>query len=232
MFFLFVGCTQQELDYSIENYGKENAYILDDYGNIVTLDNPVDIIYRLEISSVNVDYIEIVQDALIEANKVSGINIGISEINDDTTDLFTIYLGDSTYTDTITTPVYGDGCSGGGIFTKPGDSSIIVCSLDSSTNDSTTIAVNILDWEYNEMGESKIFYSHIVFYEDIMSSLSYDQKRTVALHELGHTFGLKDYTEDEVIGYSVMYYHLTNNFSEYTYGDIFNLEWYYTNGGN
>jgi hypothetical protein len=229
-----LGCTSQELLYSIDNYGEEKAYILDENENIVTLDDPTGLVYFMDIPSTSSDYVDAVSLSMENLNDIEGINLSFSYNSVGTSDLFTIYLGDSTSDSTSNTTVIGDGCGSSGIFTKPGDTSVVVCSISIFTDNTVSIAVNNLDWEPDDYGDSKFSYSHIVFYEDFMDNMTFEQKYTISMHELGHTMGLRDYGDDEseVIGYSLMYYLIVQNYTEYTVGDKYNLEWYYTNGGN
>ena len=225
---LLMGCTIQEMEYSLEKYGEEKAYDIDQNGNIVTLQYPMNTTYIMEIGSTYSVYRAISEYALVTANQIEGINFSYT-YNPLSTSQFTFYRGDSASPNIIVTPSYGDGCGSTGIFTKPGDTSVIVCSL--KDND-VTIATNSYDYFLNEYNESKIYYSHIVYYADLMDLLTSDEKKTVALHELGHTLGLIDYKDPEVIGYTVMYYQLTQVYVDYSDGDKYNLEWYYSYGGN
>jgi len=228
------GCTSQELMYSIENYGEEKAYILDENYSIVTLGDPIGLVYFMEIPSTSSDYINAVSLSMDNLNTVDGINLSFSYDSASTSDLFTIFLGDSTSNYPPSTSVIGEGCGSSGIIVKPGDTSVVVCSISILTENTVGIAVNNLDWEPDDYGDSKISYSHIVFYEDLMDNLTFEQKLTVSMHEFGHTMGLRDYESDEaeVIGYTIMYYLIVQSYADYTAGDIYNLEWYYTNGGN
>ncbi len=225
---LLMGCTIQEIEYSIEMYGEEKAYILDQNGNIVTLEDPMNTIFLIEIGSYYNEYRFISEYALNAANQIEGINFSFT-FNLLSTTQFSFYKGDSAYPDIIVTPSYGEGCGSSGVFTKPGDTSTIVCSIK---DDEEVIAINSFDYILNDNNESKIYYSHIVFFADLMDLLTTDEKKTVALHELGHTLGLIDYEEQEVIGYTVMFYQLTQPYVDYSDCDKYNLEWYYKYGGN
>ena len=73
----------------------------------------------------------------------------------------------------------------------------------------------------------------IYFNTYYMGRYSYSEKRTLALHEMGHTLGLIDIPDDKAKGYSVMYKSFNKGyptFSDYPEYDRNNITWFY--GGN
>ena len=63
-----------------------------------------------------------------------------------------------------------------------------------------------------------------------MDDMSAEMKEHVALHELGHTFGLDDLIDDILEPYSIMYYMLGDVILvDLTEFDKMNLEWMYVN---
>ncbi len=61
-----------------------------------------------------------------------------------------------------------------------------------------------------------------------MKNFSLDDIKHVALHEIGHTFGLIDLKNSAVKPYSIMYYRSSSyNFVEYQEFDVANITWYY-----
>jgi predicted Zn-dependent protease len=63
-----------------------------------------------------------------------------------------------------------------------------------------------------------------------MDDASPELKEHVALHELGHSFGLDDLYDAILERYSIMYYASSNIIlTDLTEFDILNLEWMYKN---
>ena len=72
--------------------------------------------------------------------------------------------------------------------------------------------------------------ANIHFNTNYMDSYSLDSKKTLAIHEMGHTLGLRDLTDERVIGHSVMYKAFGNGsptFTDYPEYDRENIKWYY-----
>jgi predicted small lipoprotein YifL len=78
--------------------------------------------------------------------------------------------------------------------------------------------------------DGSIGYSIIKFNSDLTDDASAELKEHVALHELGHSFGLDDLYDDILEPYSVMYWQLGDIILvDLTEFDKMNLEWMYVN---
>jgi hypothetical protein len=78
--------------------------------------------------------------------------------------------------------------------------------------------------------DGAIGYSVIKFNTDLTDEASAELKEHVALHELGHSFGLDDLYDDVLEPYSIMYWQLGDIILvDLTEFDIMNLEWMYEN---
>ena len=112
------------------------------------------------------------------------------------------------------------------IFTIYSGSEEPFCS-DEPGGDDDTLGCNS-SW-YDDV-DGSIGSSTIKFNTDLMDDMSAEMKEHVALHELGHTFGLDDLIDDILEPYSIMYYMLGDVILvDLTEFDKMNLEWMYVN---
>lgn len=101
---------------------------------------------------------------------------------------------------------------------------IKVANLGSGGN----VAQNVMSY----YSSGKVISSTITFNSYYMSSYTYNQIRHVALHELGHTFGLKNLDNSKYQEYSIMYTYAPPKSSSYIFSDYQefdkdNIVWYY-----
>ncbi|MDI6453568.1 hypothetical protein [Peloplasma aerotolerans] len=100
------------------------------------------------------------------------------------------------------------------------------------TGDGTeAIAINHLKYDLND--NSKIVGSTVYFDDMIMIDFFQVQKNYIAIHELGHTLGLKDLFDDDDVSYqnkSVMYGKGEYSINVLYKFDIANILWHYKYG--
>jgi hypothetical protein len=112
------------------------------------------------------------------------------------------------------------------IFTIYSGSEEPFCS-DIPGGDDDTLGCNSSWYDDNDGGINN---STIKFNVDLMDNASDELKEHVALHELGHSFGLDDLYDDILEEYSIMYYAAGNIIlTDLTEFDRMNLEWMYKN---
>jgi len=93
--------------------------------------------------------------------------------------------------------------------------------------DDNTLACN---WFFYDETDGAIGNSIIKFNTDLLDELDAETKEHIALHELGHTFGLDDLYDDILERYSIMYYASKDIIlPDLTEFDLMNLEWMYKN---
>jgi predicted Zn-dependent protease len=98
-----------------------------------------------------------------------------------------------------------------------------------SEDDSRTVACNLSQYN-SETGE--IAYSQLMYNDNVMDNMTYEDIINTAIHEIGHTFGLNDLYEDKLAEVSIMYYQTSEYvFIELQPFDIANLNWFYGEGG-
>lgn len=103
------------------------------------------------------------------------------------------------------------------------------CSLGEEVeDDSDTFGCNWYNVDY-DTGE--IWDSWINYNTDLMDDISIEEKESIALHELLHTFGLGDIYLEELEEYSIMYGYSSEDciHQDLTEFDLYNLEWMYGN---
>ncbi|XMB85554.1 hypothetical protein RJG79_09010 [Mycoplasmatota bacterium WC44] len=77
----------------------------------------------------------------------------------------------------------------------------------------------------------EIGFSFIKYNLANMDKLPYNEKLTIAVHELGHTFGLVDFKDKELRKYTVMFHAHSGRIQngELTEFDLYNINWMYNN---
>ncbi len=173
-------CTNSQMQYVMDNYGYENAYIPvgDSY---LTLKNCSAYYYTGNISG---DYLTSAQWSIVKANSSSSnLNIGTSSVD---TSNFRFYMY--------------------------------------NTNDGYPAQNSYAYSNY------QIYASFINYNQYYMTSYSLDQKKHVAIHEMGHTLGLDDINADDVLNYTVMWHQYGTGFktfTDYQDFDLENIHWQY-----
>jgi len=107
------------------------------------------------------------------------------------------------------------------VFTQYNDRQEDVCSDD----DKDIVACNL---SYYNAGNGEIVKSKLMYNDNVMDEMPYEEIINTGVHETGHTFGLVDLYEDEFAAISIMYYQTSEYvFTELTEFDIDNLNWFY-----
>ena len=195
--------TEQE---AIDTYGGSYGFIWDDYGD--TFYFPYDdsnIIVCID-SNLSEDLITAVIMAVEEFDALEYISL-------------TYELSDDLDTDII------EGCSLEAevydhiiIFTSYRDTEVDWC----SDNDEDVLGCNVYDIDGLQIISSVIYFNLNLLEGEDFSLLEH-----VALHELGHTFGLDDLYVEELGQYTIMYNNTEHTPVDLLPYDLYNLEWMY-----
>ena len=206
---------QSEIEF-FNNNGGSKAYMKMDDGTVVKNANPTTINYY--IGGVSTKY----RTAMIKASTEYSIN-ELSSYIEVTTNTYNM---NSSYKCTSSTPppppLPGGSCD------NPIGCDTQVINLKGIAND--TLATNFIIKNENDL--SKIVGSTIDFNLTLMWDLAQYEKNYIAMHELGHTLGLIDVTDDIYINKTLMYYKYTNGVNAVTQLyklDVANLLWGYGN---
>jgi hypothetical protein len=218
LFFLILlsGCeslppdtTQAEIVF-FDNYGGDIAYMKTSDGIVIKNSNPASINYY--IGDLSTKY----RSAMIKASAEYSIS-QLSTYIEVTTNT---YNSNSSCKCTSSTPPPGGSCD------NPIGCDTQVINLRGTTNE--TLATNSI-FKY-ENDNSKIVGSIIDFNLTLMWDLAQYEKNYIAIHELGHTFGLIDVKDEIYKNKTVMFYSYGNGVdpvNQLNKLDVANLLWGY-----
>ncbi|HOI46641.1 MAG TPA: hypothetical protein PLR26_02795 [Bacilli bacterium] len=203
------GCafTQEEQDFFNE-YGKGKAFMQTSAGEMISPATPNNIQYYIEPDTLQ-KYHQVFSHAIDKFNAINGINVTITS---NSSSLFRVNNS--------------SGGTGGGTCGNP-----FTCNPDLiylRNHNESLVAANLIT--IHSSNPTIIHSSTITFYAQQTNNLNDNELKYIALHELGHTFGLIDREHARFRNISIMYYitDLSTTFTDelYTF-DKANLEWRY-----